>query len=152
MYNLIEMQNKLKGLSKEQLMQVLNSGSVPQYMVVSELNRRKNMESDQARRETTDGANTVTQEVINAVGVPQGGIVQLASAMNAQTDNTQNTGVMQMATGGVAKMQTAGKPKDALEELNKQAVAELKRLYPEVYEQYKDNPRELLYIARQILY
>ena len=48
MYNLIEMQNKLKGLSKEQLMQVLKSGSVPQYMVVSELNRRKNMESDQA--------------------------------------------------------------------------------------------------------
>ena len=110
MYNLIEMQNKLKGLSKEQLMQVLKSGSVPQYMVVSELNRRKNMESDQARREATDGANTVTQEVINAVGVPQGGIVQLASAMNAQTDNTQNTGVRQMADGGVVKMQTAGKP------------------------------------------
>ena len=151
MYNLIEMQNKLKGLSKEQLMQVLKSGSVPQYMVVSELNRRKNMESDQARREATEGANTVTQEVINAIGVPQSGIAQLASAMNAQTDNTQNTGVMQMATGGIAKMQTAGKPKDALEELNKQAVAELKRLYPEVYEQYKDNPRELLYIARQMM-
>lgn len=108
MYNLIEMQNKLKSLSKEQLMQVLKSGSVPQYMVVSELNRRKNMESDQARREATDGANTVTQEVINAVGVPQGGIAQLAGAMNAQTDNTQNTGVMQMAEGGVVKMQEAG--------------------------------------------
>jgi len=108
MYNLIEMQNKLKGLSKEQLMQVLKSGSVPQYMVVSELNRRKNMESDQARREATDGANTVTQEVINAVGVPQGGIAQLASAMNAKTDNTQNTGVMQMAEGGVVKAQPGG--------------------------------------------
>ena len=110
MYNLIEMQNKLKGLSKEQLMQVLKSGSVPQYMVVSELNRRKNMESDQARREATEGANTVTQEVVNAAGVPRGGIAQLASAMNAQTDNTQNTGVRQMADGGVVKMQTAGKP------------------------------------------
>ena len=151
MYNLIEMQNKLKGLSKEQLMQVLKSGSVPQYMVVSELNRRKNMESDQARREATDGANTVTQEVINAVGVPQGGIAQLASAMNAQTDNTQNTGVMQMAAGGLAKMKTAGQPEDALERLNKKALADLKRLYPEVYEQYKDNPRELLYVARQML-
>lgn len=137
MYNLIEMQNKLKGLSKEQLMQVLKSGSVPQYMVVSELNRRKNMESDQARREATDGANTVTQEVINAVGVPQGGIAQLAGAMNAQTDNTQNTGVMQMAAGGLAKMKTAGSVRT-----DKEYIAELKRLYPEVYELYKDNYNE----------
>ena len=137
MYNLIEMQNKLKSLSKEQLMQVLKSGSVPQYMVVSELNRRKNMESDQARREATDGANTVTQEVINAVGVPQGGIAQLAGAMNAQTDNTQNTGVMQMAAGGLAKMKTAGSVRT-----DKEYIAELKRLYPEVYELYKDNYNE----------
>ena len=63
MYNLIEMQNKLKGLSKEQLMQVLKSGSVPQYMVVSELNRRKNMESDQARREATEGATTIGKPI-----------------------------------------------------------------------------------------
>ena len=44
MYNLIEMQNKLKGLSKEQLIQVLKSGSAPQYMVISELNRNKEPE------------------------------------------------------------------------------------------------------------
>ena len=148
MYNLIEMQNKLKGLSKEQLMQVLKSGSVPQYMVVSELNRRKNMESDQARREATEGANTVTQEVINAVGVPQGGIAQLASAMNAQTDNTQNTGVMQMAAGGLAKMKTAGSVRT-----DKEYIAELKRLYPEVYELYKDtyNEKDLADMARAYL-
>ena len=35
-----------------------------------------------------------------------------AGAMNAQTDNTQNTGVMQMAAGGLAKMKTAGSAKD----------------------------------------
>ncbi len=110
MYNIIEIQNKLKGFSKEQLMQIYKSGTAPQYMVVSELNRRKNMESDYARREATDNTNTVAQEVITGSGVPQGGIAQLASAMNAKTDNTQNTGVKQMAEGGVVKMQTAGKP------------------------------------------
>ena len=144
MYTLIEMQNKLKGLSKEQLMQVLKSGSAPQYMVVSELNRRKNMESDQARREATDDANTVTQEVINAVGVPQGGIAQLAGAMNTQTDNTQNTGVMQMAKGGVVKMQRAGLAGGTIS-----AIAHLKVNHPKLYETYKDDPEELALIAAE---
>jgi len=154
MKNLGEQQKELRELfSEPQLVKEIQmpSGIYDQFLVLTELQRRKRINDEQTRREAADDTKTVAQEVVNAAGVPQGGIAQLASAMNAKTDNTQNTGVMQMATGGVAKMQTAGKPKDALEELNKQAVAELKRLYPEVYEQYKDNPRELLYIARQMM-
>ena len=151
MRNIIQQQDDLKNLSQQQLIAAMQNGTYPQFLVLSELNRRKRMTDDQARREAADDTTTVAQEVVNAAGVPQGGIAQLASAMNAKTDNTQNTGVMQMAEGGVVKMQTAGQPKDALERLNKKALAELKRLYPEVYEQYKDKPRELLYIARQML-
>lgn len=151
MRNIIQQQDDLKNLSQQQLIAAMQSGTYPQFLVLSELNRRKRMANDQARREAVDDTKTVAQEVVNAAGVPQGGIAQLASAMNAKTDNTQNTGVMQMAEGGVVKMQTAGQPEDALERLNKKALADLKRLYPEVYEQYKDNPRELLYIARQML-
>ena len=144
MYNLIEMQNYLKTLSKEQLIQVLKSGSAPQYMVISRLNEIKNQNADQARKEATDDTKTVTQEVINAVGVPQGGIAQLAGAMNAQTDNTQNTGVMQMAEGGVVKMQRAGLAGGTIS-----AIAHLKVNHPKLYETYKDDPEELALIAAE---
>ena len=106
------------------------------------------MTDDQARREAVDDTKTVAQEVVNAAGVPQGGIAQLASAMNAKTDNTQNTGVMQMAEGGVVKMKTAGSVRT-----DKEYIAELKRLYPEVYELYKDNynEKDLADLARAYL-
>ena len=110
MRNIIQQQDDLKNLSQQQLVMAMQSGTYPQFLVLSELNRRKRMTDDQARREAADNTTTVAQEVVNAAGVPRGGIAQLASAMNAQTDNTQNTGVRQMAEGGVVKMQTAGKP------------------------------------------
>jgi len=110
MRNIIQQQDDLKNLPQQQLVRAMQSGTYPQFLVLSEINRRKRMTDDQARREAADDTNTVAQEVVNAAGVPQGGIAQLASAMNAKTDNTQNTGVKQMAEGGVVKMQTAGKP------------------------------------------
>lgn len=148
MRNIIQQQDDLKNLSQQQLIAAMQSGTYPQFLVLSELNRRKRMNDDQARREAVDDTNTVAQEVVNAAGVPQGGIAQLASAMNAKTDNTQNTGVMQMAEGGVVKMKTAGSVRT-----DKEYIAELKRLYPEVYELYKDNynEKDLADLARAYL-
>ena len=103
MRNIIQQQDDLKNLSQQQLIAAMQSGTYPQFLVLSELNRRKRMTDDQARREAVDDTKTVAQEVVNAAGMPQGGITQMASAMNAKTDNTQNTGVMQMAEGGVVK-------------------------------------------------
>ena len=91
MRNIIQQQDDLKNLSQQQLIAAMQSGTYPQFLVLSELNRRKRMTDDQARREAVDDTKTVAQEVVNAAGVPQGGIAQLASAMNAKTDNTQNT-------------------------------------------------------------
>ena len=148
MRNIIQQQDDLKNLSQQQLIAAMQSGTYPQFLVLSELNRRKRMTDDQARREAVDDTKTVAQEVVNAAGVPQGGIAQLASAMNAKTDNTQNTGVMQMAEGGVVKMKTAGSVRT-----DKEYIAELKRLYPEVYELYKDNynEKDLADLARAYL-
>lgn len=158
--NILEIQDDLKNFSQQQLVTEIRtpSGNVPQFLVLSELNRRKRMQTDQARAEAANTP-TVAQEAVAAAGMPMGGVTQMAQAMAPKTSMAENTGIAammpkqptRMADGGVVKMQTAGKPKDALEELNKQAVAELKRLYPEVYEQYKDKPRELLYIARQMV-
>ena len=108
MRNIIQQQDDLKNLSQQQLVTAMQSGAYPQFLVLSELNRRKRMADDQARREAVDDTNTVAQEVVNAAGVPQGGIAQLASAMNAKTDNTQNTGIQKMAEGGVVKAQPGG--------------------------------------------
>jgi len=108
MRNIIQQQDDLKNLPQQQLVRAMQSGTYPQFLVLSEINRRKRMTDDQARREAADDTNTVAQEVVNAAGVPQGGIAQLASAMNAKTDNTQNTGVKQMAEGGVVKAQPGG--------------------------------------------
>ena len=148
MRNIIQQQDDLKNLSQQQLIAAMQSGTYPQFLVLSELNRRKRMNDDQARREAVDDTNTVAQEVVSAAGVPQGGIAQLASAMNAKTDNTQNTGVMQMAEGGVVKMKTAGSVRT-----DKEYIAELKRLYPEVYELYKNNynEKDLADLARAYL-
>ena len=112
MKNTEQQKTELKGLPEPQLIKEMQmpSGVYDQYLVLVELQRRKRINDDQARREAADNTKTVAQEVVNAAGVPQGGIAQLASAMNAKTDNTQNTGVKQMADGGVVKMQTAGKP------------------------------------------
>ena len=85
-------------------MQDAKSVHIHNMDLVSELNRRKRMTDDQARRRTDDDTKTVAQEVVNAAGVPQGGIAQLASAMNArQITHTELTGVMQMAEGGLVK-------------------------------------------------
>ena len=148
MQNIIQQQDDLKNLSQQQLVTAMQTGTYPQFLVLSELNRRKRMADDQARREAADDTTTVAQEVVNAAGVPQGGIAQLASAMNAKTDNTQNTGVMQMAEGGVVKMKTAGSVRT-----DKEYIAELKRLYPEVYELYKENynEKDLADLARAFL-
>lgn len=108
MQNIIQQQDDLKNLSQQQLVTAMQTGTYPQFLVLSELNRRKRMADDQARREAADDTTTVAQEVVNAAGVPQGGIAQLAGAMNAKTDNTQNTGVKQMAEGGVVKAQPGG--------------------------------------------
>jgi len=113
MKNLIQQQEELRErFSEQQLIKEMQmpSGVYDQFLVLTELQRRKRIDDDQARKEAADDTKTVAQEVVNAAGVPQSGIAQLASTMNAKTDNTQNTGVQKMADGGVVKMQTAGKP------------------------------------------
>ena len=158
--NILKIQDDLKNFSQQQLVTEMQrpSGNVPQFLVLSELSRRKRMQTDQARAEAANTP-TVAQEAVAAAGMPMGGVTQMAQAMAPKTSMTENTGIAammpkqptRMVEGGVVKMQTAGQPEDALEKVNKKALAELKRLYPEVYEQYKDSPRELLYIARQML-
>jgi hypothetical protein len=107
--NIVQLQDQLKNFSQDQLVREMQmpSGNAPPYLVLSEIMRRKQMETAFAGQQAPQ--ETVAQEAVAAAGVPQGGIADMARALAPQTDMTQNTGVQAMAKGGpVKKMQEGG--------------------------------------------
>ena len=162
MLNMIDTQDKLKNFSEEQLIREMQmpSGSAPQFMVLSEIERRKRMRSDAQRQEGLMQP-TVAQEAVSAAGVPQQGIAQVAQSMAPKTDMTQNTGVsnmqasklpgqpnqpQRMAEGGIMRLAPGG----FVSGDDMSAIARLKVSNPALYEQYKDNPEELARIAASL--
>jgi len=101
--NILQLQDQLKGLSQDQLIREMQmpSGSAPQYLVLSEITRRKKMEADMASQQQRGPQRTVAEEAIAAAGVPQAGLGRMAMAMAPQTDMMQNTGVGQMLPPGM---------------------------------------------------
>ena len=107
--NILELQDTLKNFSQQQLVSEMQrpSGQVPQYLILTELDRRKRMQADMQAR-MAKGQPTVAEEVVAAAGVPQEGIMQAARAMAPESSIEQNTGIKQMAEGGVVKANEAG--------------------------------------------
>jgi hypothetical protein len=93
--NMIQLQDRLKGLSQDQLVQEMQmpTGQVPQFLVLSELTRRKKMEDSFAMEQGRDQS-TVAQDAIAAAGMPAGFAGEMAGAMAPQTDMAGNTGAM----------------------------------------------------------
>lgn len=95
MMNVLELQDKLKNFSEDQLVNEMQqpSGSVPQYLVLSEINRRKRIRDDyQQQQQSQQPQMTVAQEKLAGSGVPEEGLAGLAAAMAPKTDMTENTG------------------------------------------------------------
>jgi hypothetical protein len=110
--NLFELQERLKDFSQEQLVREMQAptGSAPQYLVLSELQRRQRMMAEE-RAQMQQPQTTVAEDAIAAAGVPQGGLADMARAMAPQTDMEMNTAVQpveRMAEGGVVRMQPGG--------------------------------------------
>ena len=130
--NILKLQDDLKNFSQQQLVMEMQkpSGNVPQFLVLSELSRRKRMQTDQARAEAANTP-TVAQEAVAAAGMPMGGVTQMAQAMAPKTSMTENTGIAammpkqptRMATGGVVKMQEAGNVQEQIDKIMAQARA-----------------------------
>jgi hypothetical protein len=133
--NIIDLQERLKDLPETALMQEMQmpSGTAPQFLVLSELKRRKRMR-DEYQRQQAQGMQTVAEETITAAGMPQQGIMGLAQGMAPQSAIAQDTGVndmmqqesvrapqpeqpMMMAEGGVVKMQPGGDVRQAVDNL-----------------------------------
>ena len=163
MLNMLDTQDKLKNFSEAQLIKEMQmpSGSAPQFMVLSEIERRKRMRSDAQRQEGLMQP-TVAQEAVSAAGVPQQGIAQVAQSMAPKTDMTQNTGVpnvqaaglpaqpnqpQRMADGGVLRLAPGGSMSGG----SLSAIANLKVMRPDLYEQHKDNPEMLALTAEYYL-
>jgi len=175
--NILELQDNLKDLPDNALMQEMQAptGSAPQFLVLSELKRRKRMRDDFQRQQNADMP-TVAEEVVTAAGMPQEGIMGAARAMAPNTNMAQNTGMdtatpipatrapqpQMMAEGGIVRMANGGIPMyspAAAENLRArpgtitrlggdvERIARLREEYPELYEQYKDDPNALAQLA-----
>mgnify|MGYP001303739065 CR=1 FL=1 len=158
--NIIDIQDNLKNLPEQALMQEMQqpTGSAPQFLVLGELKRRKQMRDDYNRQKNAD-MKTVAEEVVTAAGAPQEGIMQMARSLNPNTNMAQDTGLAQaapvtptqapqpqapqmMSDGGIMRLQTGG---------TISAIANLKVNHPEIYEEYKGNPESLALAAEYFL-
>lgn len=93
--NVLELQDNLKNFSEDQLVNEMQqpSGNVPQYLVLSEINRRKRIRDDyQQQQQAEQSKMTVAQEKLAGAGVPAEGLAGLAASMAPKTDITENTG------------------------------------------------------------
>lgn len=151
MQNILQIQDDLKNFSQQQLVAAMQNptGGAPQFLVLSELNRRKRVKEEQQRQEAANQM-TVAEEAVMAAGMPPAMTGQMAKAMAPKSNVAENTGIAamapkqptRMAEGGVVKMKTGGLTA---------AIAQLKVNYPEVYEMYKEKPEELEIIAMQMM-
>jgi len=104
--NLFELQERLKDFSQDQLVNEMQAptGTAPQYLVLSELQRRQRMMMEEQAQMPQDQT-TVAQDAVAAAGVPQAGLSGMAQAMAPRTDMDMNTGVApveRMQQGGLA--------------------------------------------------
>ena len=91
--NIIDIQDQLKNFSENQLIQEMQmpSGMAPQFLVLSEIQRRKRVRDDFAKRQAA-GEPTVAQEAVAAAGVPMQGIAGMSEAMAPQSAASDGIG------------------------------------------------------------
>jgi len=105
--NLLQVQDDLKNFSQDQLVKEMQqpSGTTPQFLVLSELNRRKRVKGDFEARQAQNQP-TVAEEAVASAGVPQSGMMGMSEAMAPQSAVSEGVGTsapMKMASGGLAQ-------------------------------------------------
>ena len=119
--NIIELQDNLKDVSDNVLMREMQSpsGNMPQFLVLSELTRRRRMRDDYKRQQAANMP-TVAEEVMTAAGAPQEGLTAIARNMAPNSSIAQNTSAdmavqreptrmpQMMAEGGLVGLASGG--------------------------------------------
>jgi hypothetical protein len=124
--NILDLQDKLKNFSEEQLVQEMQmpTGQLPQFLLLSEITRRKKMRDAFAQEQMKEGTTTVAQDMVAAAGMPTEFAGQMAGTMAPQTDMAMNNGAMPqqsampapvqgMAGGGIVALQEGGRVSNA---------------------------------------
>ena len=93
--NIIDIQDHLKSFSEDQLINEMQmpSGMAPQFLVLSEIQRRKRVRDDFAKRNAAM-EQTVAQEAVAAAGVPMQGIAGMSEAMAPQSAASDGIGTI----------------------------------------------------------
>jgi len=107
--NILQIQDDLKNFSEEQLVNEMRrpSGTAPQYLVLSEMNRRQRVKSDYQAAQASDPS-TVAEEAVASAGVPASGIMGMAQAMAPKSESSLSAPkppAMMMREGGVVNAQ-----------------------------------------------
>ena len=107
--NILQLQDDLKNFSEEQLVNEMRrpSGTAPQYLVLSEMNRRQRVKSDYQAAQASDPS-TVAEEAVASAGVPASGIMGMAQAMAPKSESSLSAPkppAMMMREGGVIRAQ-----------------------------------------------
>lgn len=117
MANILKLQDQLKGLPDQTLFQYAQNptGQVPQYLVIAELQRRKNMREEFQQAQPPE--QTVAEELVQQ-GVPQQGIGALPPMQEPEEPMDQGVaslpapdamfGAQSMAGGGIVAFEDGG--------------------------------------------
>ena len=102
--NIIQIQDDLKNFSENQLINEMQrpSGSAPQFLVLSEINRRKRVKSEFDAANMRDEP-SVAQEAVASAGVPAQGIMGMQKAMAPRSESSLSAPIRQgigMKQGG----------------------------------------------------
>ena len=102
--NIIQIQDDLKNFSENQLINEMQrpSGSAPQFLVLSEINRRKRVKSEFDAANMRDEP-SVAQEAVASAGVPAQGIMGMQRAMAPRSESSLSAPIRQgigMKQGG----------------------------------------------------
>jgi hypothetical protein len=97
MLNILQIEDRLKDMSKDSVIQALNNPNptIPPFLALAELNRRKRMEDEMAMRKA-ENQPTVAEQLVAAAGMPTQETSDMAMTMAPKTDMAQNTGANQM--------------------------------------------------------
>ena len=109
MLNILQIEDRLKDMSKESVVQALNNPNptIPPFLALAELNRRKRMEDEMAMRRA-ENQPTVAEQLVAAAGMPMQETSDMAMNMAPKTNMAQNTGVNQMMAREMLEEETPG--------------------------------------------
>ena len=87
--NLVQIQDKLKDLRDNQLRDVFSKGTVPQFLVMTEMGRRKEMKEEYQKNQA-QAASTVAEDILSPATNMAQGLGALARPQNRMDTQPQN--------------------------------------------------------------